>query len=167
MATPKWRICSQMLTMFEGNKIIFSSPEKFRMKKDILDCLKKANVEYLETDKFKQHISEADAIYMTRIQDEHDTDSFKSERSLPDFSLCKEDLPNLKKHTAIMHPLPRRAEISPDIDNDPRAKYWRQERNGMWTRAALLLLTARKDSEVIEYWSDISRQVNHTAKAKL
>ncbi len=161
------RSLAQLLTLFDINKIILSSPEQFKMKKDILNCLDKADIEYLETTEFKSHLPEVDAIYMTRIQDEHDTDDFKSERSLPDFSLTKEDLPKLKPHTAIMHPLPRRSEISPEIDNDPRAKYWRQERNGMWTRAALMLIIAQKDSEVINYWSDITQQVNHTAKAKL
>ena len=161
------RSLAQLLTMFEGIRIILSSPEKYKMKQDVLDCLKAANVEFIETTEFKKHLPEADAIYMTRVQDEHDTDSFKSESSLTDFSLGEADLKDLKPHTAIMHPLPRRGEISPDIDNDPRAKYWRQERNGMWTRAALMLLIAEKDREVLDYWQDISHQVNHTAKAKL
>ena len=161
------RSLAQMLTHFKDNKIIFASPEKFRMKSDILSCLKEAGLEYSETTEFKKHLPEADAIYMTRIQDEHDTDSFKSEKSLPNFSLTEKDLPLLKKHTAIMHPLPRRLEIAPEIDNDPRAKYWRQERNGMWTRAALMLIIGRKDNDILDYWHEISQQVNHTAKAKL
>ena len=44
----------------------------------------------------------------------------------------------MKEDAVIMHPLPRGPELSPGIDDDPRAKYWRQERNGMWMRAALL-----------------------------
>ena len=161
------RSLAQLLALFEGVKIIFSSPEKFRMRSDILEILKKSNVDFIESNEFKEHLPKADAIYMTRVQDEHDTDAFKSERSFPDFSLTVDDLKNLKESCAIMHPLPRRDEIDPGIDNDPRAKYWRQERNGMWTRAALMLTIAGKCNEVVEYWSDISKQVNHTAKAKL
>lgn len=161
------RSLAQLLALFEDVKIIFSSPEKFRMRQDVLDILKKSKVNFTESDKFKEHLPEADAIYMTRVQDEHDTDSFKSERSFPDFSLTVEDLDQLKPNCAIMHPLPRRGEIDPGIDNDPRAKYWRQERNGMWTRAALLLTISGKCNEVVEYWKDITNQVNHTAKAKL
>jgi aspartate carbamoyltransferase catalytic subunit len=44
----------------------------------------------------------------------------------------------MRKDTAIMHPLPRGPEIQPEIDRDPRAMYWRQERNGMWMRVALM-----------------------------
>jgi len=44
----------------------------------------------------------------------------------------------LKSTGVIMHPLPRREEVHPDVDSDPRAKYWRQERNGMWMRVAIL-----------------------------
>ncbi|MCM8542478.1 MAG: aspartate carbamoyltransferase [Lentisphaeraceae bacterium] len=161
------RSLAQLLAHFEDVKIIFSSPEKYRMKKDVLNILSEAKVNFIESNKFKEHLPEADAIYMTRVQDEHDTDSFKSERSFPDFSLTTDDLKNLKPSCAIMHPLPRRSEIDPGIDNDPRAKYWRQERNGMWTRAALMLITADKCGEVINYWRDITNQVNHTAKAKL
>ena len=159
------RSLAQLLAHFDGIKLILSSPEKYRMKDDVIDILKKANTEYVATDKFKDYLPEADAIYMTRVQDEHDDAAFKSERSLPDFSLTVDDLPKLKEHAAILHPLPRRDELDPGIDNDPRAKYWRQERNGMWSRAALILLIAGKDQEVLDYWHQITRQVNHTAKA--
>lgn len=159
------RSLAQMLTHFDGIKLILSSPKKFRMRSDVIDLLKMSSVEVIESEKFKEHLPEADAIYMTRVQDEHDTEGFKSERSLPDFSLTEADLKVLKEHTAIMHPLPRRDELDPAIDNDPRAKYWRQERNGMWSRAALMLMIAKKDEEVLQYWHQICRQVNHTAKA--
>ena len=159
------RSLAQLLTHFENIKLILASPEKFKMRSDVIDFLKKSSVELIETDKFKDHLPEADAIYMTRVQDEHDTDKFKSESSLPDFSLTVDDLPKLKPHTAIMHPLPRRDELAPGIDNDPRAKYWRQERNGMWSRAALMIMISNKEQEVLNYWQDICKQVNHTAKA--
>ncbi len=158
------RSLAQILTLFEGVKIIFSSPENFKMKQDVLNILRTQNVNFIETSEFKKYLPEADAIYMTRVQNEHDTDSFKSEQSFPDFCLNFDDLPKLKEHCAIMHPLPRRQEIDPKIDNDPRAKYWRQERNGMWTRAALMVIIFGKCNEVLNYWSDISKQVNHTAK---
>jgi aspartate carbamoyltransferase catalytic subunit len=49
-----------------------------------------------------------------------------------------------------MHPLPRRAEIDPAIDDDPRAMYWRQERNGMWIRAALIAHIFGVDGEILK-----------------
>ncbi len=45
----------------------------------------------------------------------------------------------LKRDAIVMHPLPRGPELDPEVDSDPRAMYWRQERNGMWMRAALLI----------------------------
>ena len=50
-----------------------------------------------------------------------------------------------------MHPLPRRDEIATDIDEDPRAMYWRQERNGMWIRAALIAYMFNIDKQILEY----------------
>jgi aspartate carbamoyltransferase catalytic subunit len=58
----------------------------------------------------------------------------------------------LKETCAILHPLPRRREISTEIDNDPRAVYWRQMRNGMWIRAALILTTFGRQDEAHRYY---------------
>jgi aspartate carbamoyltransferase catalytic subunit len=54
------------------------------------------------------------------------------------FSISTPQLAKLKRDAIIMHPLPRGPEIDPVVDQDPRAMYWRQERNGMWMRAAVL-----------------------------
>ena len=161
------RSLSQLLGHFPGVNIIFSSPEKFRMKKDVLDILDQRGVQYIESDQFHVHLPKADAIYMTRVQDEHDSkDGTKSEKSFPEFSLLKADLEQLKEHCAIMHPLPRRDELDPEIDNDPRAKYWRQERNGMWSRAALLAMIMRVDKEILTYWDELCLQANHTVATR-
>ena len=142
------RSLSLLLRHFEGCNIIFSSPEKFRMKSDILDVLKESGVNFSETNEFHKHLPEVDAIYMTRIQDEHDNEGFQSKSSYEEFSINPEDMDKLQEHCVILHPLPRREEISPEIDNDPRAVYWRQERNGMWTRAALLALILEVDDQI-------------------
>jgi aspartate carbamoyltransferase catalytic subunit len=108
-------------------------------------------------------LSVADAIYMTRVQDEHDAgDGTTSQRSYEEFSLKEEHLALLKENCAYLHPLPRRDELNAKIDDDPRAKYWRQERNGMWTRAALLAITGGVEPQIREYWQDLSLQASHT-----
>ena len=61
-----------------------------------------------------------------------------------------EDLFNIQSHCIIMHPLPRRYEIEVDVDTDPRAVYWRQERNGMWIRAALIAYLFGVDGEIAD-----------------
>jgi aspartate carbamoyltransferase catalytic subunit len=56
-----------------------------------------------------------------------------------------------------LHPLPRRNEIAPEVDADPRAIYWRQVRNGMWMRAALMLTIFDRTREIDEYYEDLMR----------
>ena len=87
---------------------------------------------------------------MTRIQDEHDKGS-ESKSFYEEFSFKKEHLKILSPTSVIMHPLPRRGEIDTEVDNDPRARYWRQERNGMWVRAALFTIIFGVDAEIISY----------------
>ena len=96
----------------------------------------------------------ADAVYMTRIQDEWDADGESTTIDTSEFSINEEHTDILKETAIIMHPLPRRKEISTDIDNDPRAVYWRQMRNGMWARAALILTTFGRQDEVNEYYAE-------------
>ena len=57
----------------------------------------------------------------------------------------------LRPNAVIMHPFPRRDEIDVAVDTDPRAMYWRQERNGMWTRASLMAYIFRVDGEIMAY----------------
>ena len=65
------------------------------------------------------------------------------------YHLRNNHLKLLKPKCVIMHPLPRRDELDPLIDGDPRAKYWRQERNGMWTRAALMTMVLGVDHQIL------------------
>ena len=144
------RSLSKLITLYPGAKLIFASPEAFKIQDDLRTALKAARVEFLETSNFKDAISMSDAIYMTRVQDEYDSqpgDSAKVDSSA--FSLRSEHLSIIKKTAVIMHPLPRRMELDPAIDADPRAKYWRQERNGMWTRVALITKLLGVDQQIL------------------
>jgi aspartate carbamoyltransferase catalytic subunit len=86
---------------------------------------------------------------MTRIQDEYDINGESKDIDYSKFHLTKDSLKLMKKSTIIMHPLPRRTEIDPAIDDDPRAMYWRQERNGMWIRAALIAHIFKADEMIL------------------
>jgi aspartate carbamoyltransferase catalytic subunit len=144
------RSLSRLIALYPGAKIIFASPAAFKIEDDLRSFLKISKVEFLETTNFVDSIAGSDAIYMTRIQDEYDTaqnDSSKIDYS--DFCLRAEHLKIIKKNTVIMHPLPRRMELDPAIDSDPRAKYWRQERNGMWTRVALMTTLLGVDNQIL------------------
>ena len=83
-------------------------------------------------------IGDADVLYVTRVQKERFTDLAEYER-MKDFYVVDEKLmAQAKQHMIVMHPLPRINEISYTIDSDPRAAYFRQMRNGMYIRMALL-----------------------------
>lgn len=132
------RSLSYLMKMYPGVKLVFIAPPAFRMEEDIKSHLREHNVEYLETEDMEAVLPELDALYVTRIQDEYDTGGESAKVDISRFKLGTAHLPRMKPDAVIMHPLPRRDEIHADVDNDPRAKYWRQERNGMWMRAAIL-----------------------------
>jgi aspartate carbamoyltransferase catalytic subunit len=88
---------------------------------------------------------------MTRIQDEWDTNKGESAKiDTSRFKFGAEELALLGKDAVIMHPLPRRDEIATCCDHDPRAMYWRQMRNGMWIRAALIAATFGHERTIME-----------------
>ncbi|MES9843980.1 MAG: aspartate carbamoyltransferase [Candidatus Sedimenticola sp. PURPLELP] len=143
------RSLSRLLANYEDVSITFASPEQFRIEQDLRDCLTNKEVPFTETTDFEGAIREADAIYMTRIQDEWDEDSESATVDHSDFCLHYDHLDVLQDDCVIMHPLPRRDEIDPRIDADHRAKYWRQERNGMWVRVALIAILMGVDHQVM------------------
>lgn len=143
------RSLSRLLTNYQGVKIIFASPEAFRISEDLRQHLTDKGLSFTETTDFEGAIRQADAIYMTRIQDEWDEGGESQAVDHSNFCLRYHHLDQIKEHCVIMHPLPRRDEIDPKIDSDPRAKYWRQERNGMWVRVALIAILMEVDHHVM------------------
>ena len=136
------RSLSYLLTEFTGVRQIFVAPKELQISGDVTAMLDAKGVKYEISSDLKAATAEADAVYMTRIQDEWD--SAKGESAKIDTSSFKfgaEELALLKSDGIIMHPLPRRDEIATCCDHDPRAMYWRQMRNGMWIRAALIAAT--------------------------
>lgn len=136
------RSLSYLLTNFKNVRQIFVAPPELQVPADVVMTLAKKGVSFEVMDNLKTAIKESDAVYMTRIQDEWD--SAKGESSKIDTSHFKfgaDELAILGKDSIIMHPLPRRDEIATCCDHDPRAMYWRQMRNGMWIRAALIAAT--------------------------
>jgi aspartate carbamoyltransferase catalytic subunit len=141
------RSLSYLMKNYNGVKILYAAPPAFRIGEDIREFLQSHGIHYEEHDSLESVLPEADAIYMTRIQDEHDVKG-ESQSEYEAFSLGKEHLARMKPHAIIMHPLPRRGEIDVMVDKDPRAVYWRQERNGMWTRTALLAVIFGTDEKI-------------------
>jgi len=147
------RSLSYLMKNFEDVTIIFAAPPAFQMKEDVCSFLERHKISYeVETETLKNVLSRADAIYMTRIQDEHDAIAGESDKiDISSFKLKSSDMSRVKSRAVIMHPFPRRDEIDVAIDQDPRAMYWRQERNGMWTRAALIAYIFDVHKEILRY----------------
>ncbi len=146
------RSLSLLLLNYPGVEQCFVAPGKLQIGDDILKVLADRGVKYEVSNDFESQIGSADAIYMTRVQDEWDRDAEKSEKiDISRYSFTVDHLSRLKESAVLMHPMPRRNEISPDIDQDPRAVYWRQMRNGMWIRSALMAETFGVNERILEF----------------
>jgi aspartate carbamoyltransferase catalytic subunit len=145
------RSLSNLLTHYEDVHIIFSSPEAFSIPDDLRLFLHNArHIKFTETTEFVDPISVADAIYMTRIQDEYDSlDPTLQNIDTSNYNLSYDHLAILKPKCKILHPMPRRQEIDFRIDQDPRAEYWNQQRNGMWIRTALIAVLLNVAHEIL------------------
>lgn len=133
------RSLSLLLSMFDDVKLYFVAPREFQMTTDILELLNICKTKYEITDDLNKVIPEVDAVYVTRLQDEWDTDEGGTQKyDVSRYSINLGNLRMLKPDAVILHPLPRREEIALEVDADPRAIYWRQVRNGMWSRVALI-----------------------------
>ena len=144
------RSLSYLLTNFKDVKQIFVAPPALRVPDDVVASLAAKGVSYEITEDLKAAVKVADAVYMTRIQDEWDESKGESARiDTSRFKFGAEELALLGPDGAIMHPLPRRDEIATCCDRDPRAMYWRQMRNGRWIRAALIASTFGLEKEIM------------------
>jgi aspartate carbamoyltransferase catalytic subunit len=147
------RSLSNLLLNYPGIRQIFVAPAPLQVGEDIQAMLRARGVAFELTDDFHKALPQADAVYMTRIQDEWDTAKGQSAGiDTRRFKFGADELALLAKDAVILHPLPRRDEIAACVDNDPRAMYWRQMRNGMWIRTALIAATFRCEQQVHAYY---------------
>jgi len=147
------RSLSFLLTNYKNVKQGFVAPASLQIGEDILEMLRKAGSSFDVHTEFEPVIPWADAIYMTRIQREWDVRGESNDINVSQYSFGVRHLSMLKKDAVLMHPFPRTGEISSEVDRDPRAMYWRQMRNGMWIRVALIAEMFQKDREILGYHS--------------
>lgn len=128
------------LSRYEGVKVILIAPEQLRlpdyMKHEVCD---KYGVEYREVETMEEVMGELDVLYMTRVQKERFLDEDEFDRVKDSFILSPDKLAGARPEMRILHPLPRVNEITVDVDDDPRAAYFRQVENGKFVRMALIL----------------------------
>ena len=116
----------------------FISHPKLRMPQEYLDFLDEKKVKYYEHEQFTDIISEADIIYMTRVQRERFQDLMEYEKTKDLYILRNSMLENTKPTMKILHPLPRINEIPQDVDPNPKAYYFEQALNGVFARQAVI-----------------------------
>lgn len=151
------RSLAALLTNYVNVKMFFVAPDELQVGKDVLDVLDANGVSYELSNNFDKAVPEGDAVYMTRIQDEWDKEHGESASiDTTKFCFTVKHLDLLQDHAVIMHPFPRRNEIAVDVDRDPRAMYWRQMRNGMWIRTALISNIFGCDKKILEYHDNAS-----------
>ncbi|MGD0916665.1 MAG: aspartate carbamoyltransferase [Thermodesulfobacteriota bacterium] len=133
----------ELLSLFQA-RLYFVSPVTLRMPDAITSHLKQKGIEIEETEDLREAASRSDLIYMTRIQKERFEDLSEYERVKGRYVIDENFLKGLKKRMIVMHPLPRVDEISPEVDLYPGAAYFRQVRNGVYVRMALLAMILGK-----------------------
>jgi carbamoyl-phosphate synthase/aspartate carbamoyltransferase/dihydroorotase/carbamoyl-phosphate synthase/aspartate carbamoyltransferase len=116
----------------------FVSPEILRLPLTIMNEVIDAGINVRETHDVADVIANADVLYVTRVQKERFTDLAQYEEVKDHYEITPELMTKAKSKMIIMHPLPRVGEIHYAVDHDPRAAYFRQVRNGMYIRMALL-----------------------------
>lgn len=116
----------------------FVSPEILRMPLSIMNEVRDAGLEVRETHDVADVIENADVLYVTRVQKERFSDLGQYEELKGQYIITPALLEQAKDKMIVMHPLPRVGEITPAVDADPRAAYFRQVQNGMYIRMALL-----------------------------
>ena len=129
-----------LLGKFNGIKIIFVAPKHLLIKDDIKEYLKRHNVEFEEQTELDRYLPKADVVYMTRIQKERmSNEEYQSAKEM--YSITDESLKLLNKNARLLHPLPHIEEIKLSLkteQEDKRVAYFRQAKNGLYVRMALL-----------------------------
>lgn len=127
------------MSFYDNVKFILISPEELKIPNYIRQDITEKNIEWYETDNMENALGEADVLYMTRVQRERFFNEADYLRLKDSFILDMEKMKYAKPDTTMLHPLPRVNEISVEVDDDPRACYFKQVENGKFIRMALIM----------------------------
>mgnify|MGYP002724263435 FL=1 len=127
------------LIPYAGNSFVLMSPPELRIPDYLRDLLDREAIPYVETDQMEENLGDLDVLYMTRVQKERFFNEADYIRLKDRFILDRAKMRFASPEIRILHPLPRVNEISPKVDDDPRAVYFKQVKNGMIVRMALIL----------------------------
>lgn len=128
------------MVRYKNIKFVLISPDELKIPEYVKEeVLEKNNIEYIETNDIEEYMDKLDILYMTRVQKERFFNEEDYIRLKDYYILDKNKLEKAKQDLCIMHPLPRVNEISTEVDDDPRACYFKQVRYGKYIRMALIL----------------------------
>jgi aspartate carbamoyltransferase len=134
---------ARLLTLYNV-KLNYVSPSILRMPAEIIEEIAGSHIPQTEVETLDSVLAETDVLYVTRIQKERFTDPEEYESVKGSYVITPEVMQGAKDEMIVMHPLPRVGEISMEVDDDPRAAYFRQMEYGLYTRMALLAMVLGK-----------------------
>ena len=128
------------MVRYDNVRFILVSPNELKipdyLRQEVLEAV---NIDYIETNELEKYMPELDILYMTRVQRERFFNEEDYIRLKDSFILDAEKMKYAKKDMYVLHPLPRVNEISAEVDNDPRAVYFKQAKFGVYVRMALII----------------------------
>lgn len=128
-----------ILCLFKNITLYFIGPKELALPQIYKDQLIAASIKFEELEKIDSVLPEVDVLYMARVFKERFSDEAEYERLKKSFFIDKNTLAKMKEKSVILHVMPRIFEVDTEVDQDPRAGYFRQAKNGMYVRMALLL----------------------------
>ncbi len=134
---------ARLLSLYDV-KLNYVSPNILKMPEEIVREINQQGIKQVEYNSLDEVIAESDVLYVTRVQKERFTDLSEYEMVQNSFVITAETLKQAKDEMIVMHPLPRVGEISMEVDDDPRAAYFRQMEYGLYVRMALLAMVLGK-----------------------
>jgi len=129
---------AEAMSRYKNNKYVFISPKELQIPEFITEHLDEAGIQYTVAEKLEDVIGDLDILYMTRVQKERFFNEQDYIRLKDSYILDKSKMALARKNMIVLHPLPRVNEIAPEVDDDPRAAYFKQVKYGMYVRMALI-----------------------------
>lgn len=125
----------RLVSLYHNVQVYGLSKECFALPQEYIDMLAERGIEYKKCNSFEDIPKDVDVLYHTRIQSER----FEGDFGREEYIINKKTLNKFSDYTIVLHPLPRNEEISTDIDDDPRAMYFKQAHNGLYIRMGLFV----------------------------
>ena len=129
---------AEAMSRYKNNRYIFISPSELQVPEYVTQELDEAGIEYTTAERLESVIGDLDILYMTRVQKERFFNEQDYIRLKDSYILDRQKMSLARKNMIVLHPLPRVNEIAPEVDDDPRAAYFKQVKYGMYVRMALI-----------------------------